>query len=1190
MVVEEVIITLSGGAPWGFRLQGGVEQQRPLQVAKVRKRSKACRAGLREGDELVAINESPCASLSHAQAMHLIDSIPGALRIRVKRAPAGFQSVVLVARAPSPRIDKEYRAGLRAKSPSGTRAQQASVRQVQHGSPGAPPGRSGLTSPPGSEAYYGETDSDADVSAHDRQRRAKRRSPSNSLGKAGRTSPEGGETSEMSGYDSAPDAQAYTATEPGDAREQDDTPAGVARREVVYQPCPPGTWSSHTSIETSSVSTDNHSAQNVLMEEDDGFQDTANVPLVSPERAKEARMLTSRSQLVPMVGPVDNPVDEELTLTYMAKAKQAKLNRGETQQDKQVKEARTKCRTIASLLTDAPNPHSKGVLMFKKRRQRSKKYTLTSYGSVDEDMNPDSQEEDGLLPGSESEFDEEGFSAAPDPTWDSDYLDMLERRSASRGMEEERATCLSPGLSDSSGKGAQLFEQQRKRAEEHAKKTAAAQAQHAHVWSQSHAEVQTQAPPPSVQAENKPGVQPPPVAPKPARPPALMLQQDTTATEMLTSAPALIPPPSLIPTHSLISALPHQGSPSAVREDIATVEAPDEVAINKLLSLPSSGVMPPPPTPLPELPPSSVLNRTARPFAPGFITHRASTAPVVFRPSVAKKSPRPVSVAVMAPPVSAPSEEMIIGVVPAGIVGSQRITAPTAQPSTLAYVPPKLHPPAPPGPLPPVPAQQTALHVSSAMDNNQETNSTPQVTALTDSLMPAAVITSAPPAGLPDHISVRSAAPAGPTAPMAVSAPVTPSSSVAPLSPVVYREKASGAGSRTGILEEARRRNTQKPMFKILDGKKNSPNPELLSMVQNLDERPKHAYFDPTVFYEDDSFGVEEKGGRMPPPVAPKPRITPETSLISQTEGKGAELFARRQNRMDFYVVDSVHRAPQQLYTLPQQPQSVMAMIGPQEPSPAHWKYSPNVRAPPPIGYNPLLSPSCPLGVQRGGTRGSQEGPKVGKSGYGMQKEGIKAIDFMRRQPYQLNPAMFSFTGSSNAHSHQKLLREGHTLTQPRQVPVKAARVYEIKRFSTPTPMSAPTITPTVIAPRAQTTLGEPLSRADVTSTLPEPASPPPRGEPEPTPARVPGLPELPKILTAPIPHPTPYSPPTPMSSRFNVSYPGLQAAKQFKSAPELSTLPLSSLKPPVQAPKPRFIANRVGIQPHVWRPGAQHH
>lgn len=36
MVAEEVVVSLSGGAPWGFRLQGGAEQRKPLQVAKVR--------------------------------------------------------------------------------------------------------------------------------------------------------------------------------------------------------------------------------------------------------------------------------------------------------------------------------------------------------------------------------------------------------------------------------------------------------------------------------------------------------------------------------------------------------------------------------------------------------------------------------------------------------------------------------------------------------------------------------------------------------------------------------------------------------------------------------------------------------------------------------------------------------------------------------------------------------------------------------------------------------------------------------------------------------------------------------------------------------------------------------------------------------------------------------------------------
>lgn len=35
MVAEEIAVSLSGGAPWGFRLQGGADQQKPLQVAKV---------------------------------------------------------------------------------------------------------------------------------------------------------------------------------------------------------------------------------------------------------------------------------------------------------------------------------------------------------------------------------------------------------------------------------------------------------------------------------------------------------------------------------------------------------------------------------------------------------------------------------------------------------------------------------------------------------------------------------------------------------------------------------------------------------------------------------------------------------------------------------------------------------------------------------------------------------------------------------------------------------------------------------------------------------------------------------------------------------------------------------------------------------------------------------------------------
>lgn len=237
------------------------------------------------------------------------------------RAPAGFTSVVLVARAPSPRIDKEYRASLRAKSPPDCKVHQPSVRQVQ-GSVMSPSGRSGLTSPLGSEAYYGETDSDADVVTHDRHRRQRHRNPANPTGKAAHASTEVGETSELSGYDSATDARSRPPSGPG---HQEGKPPGVVRREVIFQsPSSGDAWSSYTSTETSSVSADEQSSQELVVEEDGDFQDLSNVPpLVSPERAKEALMMSSRSQLVPMVGPVNNPVDEELTKTYMEKARQA---------------------------------------------------------------------------------------------------------------------------------------------------------------------------------------------------------------------------------------------------------------------------------------------------------------------------------------------------------------------------------------------------------------------------------------------------------------------------------------------------------------------------------------------------------------------------------------------------------------------------------------------------------------------------------------------------------------------------------------------------------------------------------------------------------------------------------------------------------------------------------------------------
>merc|ERR1719228_686129 len=331
------------------------------------------------------------------------------------------------------------------------------------------------------------------------------------------------------------------------------------------------------------------------------------------------------------------------------------------------------------------------------------------------------------------------------------------------------------------------------------------------------------------------------------------------------------------------------------------------------------------------------------------------------------------------------------------------------------------------------------------------------------------------------------------------------------------------------------------------------------------------------------------------------PRVIHETPQIPQAEGKGAQLFAKRQSRMGMYVVDTPPETPyqQEVSTHPSaQPYDSPYNLASQ------WKYTPNIRAPPPIGYNPLLAPSVPVGPQRDTAKAESKA----RGGTAPQREGIKAIDFMRRQPYQLNSAMFSYGGSAanlsampSYHTQRQqgepTTMVGSSLAQPRQIPVKAARVFEIKRFSTPTPMTASTLSLKVIAPRSATTLGDRISRSNMMSPPPVLRAPSPAPVvAAPTPAFAPtspqlrasqpiGLPSLPKISAPPVPnavpnaHPTPY---TPMS--YNS---GLQSAKQFQSAPELSFL--ASLPPlkanPVQVARPRFVATKGGIQPRVWRP-----
>ncbi|XP_078387028.1 synaptopodin 2-like protein [Cetorhinus maximus] len=1311
--IEEALVTLAGGAPWGFRLQGGSQHQqhKPLHVAKVRKRGKACRAGLRENDALLTINGRSCTGISHADAMNIIDSSSGTLHIWVKRvssspAPSSFHSEPsLQVTSPSARSQESSKGTARVPEPRSVGQNPESRGQ-----------RGSYTSPPDSEAYYGETDSDADYTAGEKQRRQRRKcpgaAPRQNLSNSFPSSAD--EASELSEYDSAPEpprapsartetplsapgASTFTFTQPDPKAQhpldQRSLPPGAAprSREMMFQPrrveaniniwkpraevafypnlkptespnpnpsttdnpnpTYPITWPAQHSTE------DTANRQGILgtSEADSGFQEVP-AHAASPEQ----KLLPTRNQpnlretqLVPMVGPVSNPVDEILTTTYKEKAKQAKLHRSESVQEKQVKEARTKCKTIASLLTSAPNPHSKGVLMFKKRRQRAKKYTLVSYGSVDEEKQ--NIDEDGeLLPTSESEFDEEVFSDAKSLTnqstgsdWDGSYLDI------------EKSKTEPQGLTETKGKGVMLFEHQRQRAGEYMVEESPVQRQHnlqmkpkseaevrntklmngddtcprnsnvydgspvsntlnsyaeMNLSSRVHADPSLQAMRPSEQHHSQHFVQGPSflsgVTNRTAKPFTPGFQQSQVTPVYSVSAPVLFrktaapamsckqdigrnkhampftPPSEVVCTPTVNPMTQPVTAKKAVapkRMGIPYSSAPT------VMSPPPPTVMSPPPPAVLSPPPPTVMSSLPTMMSPSLAAVMSPPPPAMMSP------PPPTAMSPPPPAVMSPPPPAVMSPPPPAVMSPTPPAVMSPPPAVMSLPPAVMSPP--PTVMSPLPAMMSPLPAvmspaptvipppSTVMSPLPAVMSPPTVATCSLPLVnpyspPLAPVTSTAkfhvfPALPPQKEAEPTAANRANTqAPSIGSTSSTAWSANQQSENLATREqRISIPASKTGILQEARRRSTRKPMFTKTEQVKTSPNPELLSLVQNLDEKkPDHlgAGFESGPEEDFLSLGAEASNfmqsqarrQKVPPPVAPKPSLNSQSigndsSLVNgnttsgtlKLKGKGAELFAKRQSRMDKFIVDSVP-----VYT------SQARGPSPTPSLPSTWKYSPNIRAPPPIGYNPMHSPSYPPAASRShGVTSTTKTERKWKPA-GNQKVGIQAIDFMRHQPYQLNPAMFSFDESNLG--TQSLPRSApprqlgqQSFISTKHVPVKT-RACEIRRFSTP----LPTVTPTVIAPRSATTLAEPV-------WMSAPPSPPPA---------------LVKISTVNLP--------APQTTKQNGK--ALEGSQEVTSEP--TALHFSS-KEGIQmqkktshyVPRPKFSAVRGGMNPHTWRPGS---
>ncbi|XP_071954330.1 uncharacterized protein [Antedon mediterranea] len=85
-------VKLEGGAPWGFRLNGGRDHQRPLTISKVNPGGKAAKGQICIGDTLLQIDGINTNHLDILQAQGIIKAVRGSLQLQLLREYASDTS------------------------------------------------------------------------------------------------------------------------------------------------------------------------------------------------------------------------------------------------------------------------------------------------------------------------------------------------------------------------------------------------------------------------------------------------------------------------------------------------------------------------------------------------------------------------------------------------------------------------------------------------------------------------------------------------------------------------------------------------------------------------------------------------------------------------------------------------------------------------------------------------------------------------------------------------------------------------------------------------------------------------------------------------------------------------------------------------------------------------------------------
>ncbi|XP_007560028.1 synaptopodin-2 isoform X2 [Poecilia formosa] len=400
---DYICVTLRGGAPWGFILrQGEGDIYRPLLASQVEDGSRAYLAGVQEDDEVVSINGEPCADLTLLQALALIETSTITLQLLLKRCnflPPGDSDSEGTSLGENVSSDENLKSTtLHIISPKSEIPREVHI------------------SDPQGKVLYRELDSDTealprgklsdDLGGHElafTHNKEVRRCCSTGefvelqVSLSDQTLAYGGCTSlgsargiegDFSAIDPVHTTSSHHAQCP--VREPLGQHGVVVRAPTVEGTLQPpdasGTGRSTLSV-GGPTTTENTGSQS---EEEEGGGPSQPVPAsftVSFEIPSDKATLAEEQEDSESEGDQEKPNKH--------RAKHARLRRNESLSEKQVKEAKSKCKRIALLLSAAPsNPNNKGVLMFKKHRQRAKKYTLVSYGTGEDEPDFSDEEDD----------------------------------------------------------------------------------------------------------------------------------------------------------------------------------------------------------------------------------------------------------------------------------------------------------------------------------------------------------------------------------------------------------------------------------------------------------------------------------------------------------------------------------------------------------------------------------------------------------------------------------------------------------------------------------------------------------------------------------------------------------------------------------------------------------------------------